>query len=264
MNAEVRSCNTSLVEAFEPVMIEIAENVTAELAVRVVKQLGQAYATGQHFVPMLIQSDGGDASAMFMIISAMETCPLPVYTVVQGWAASAGAIIFGCGERRFLGPYARLMVHDVSLSFPPDMRLKTEDLRSEAKDNEVINDMMYKLMAKRANQPLDFFSKYVRQHGSDCYFGAEKAKEVGLATDIGMPRFLFDVHVQSSVQILSDKRETAPPYVYRQIKSSGTEEKSEESSTTTEDKDEEEEDEKNTITMYSRKRKKHRCTRARK
>lgn len=64
-----------------------------------------------------INSEGGDAYAMFKIYDHIKNSPLPIITVVAGYAISAGLIIFLAGDLRKVFPNAILGFHAPTIYF---------------------------------------------------------------------------------------------------------------------------------------------------
>lgn len=67
-----------------------------------------------------IMSYGGDIDYMWLIIDAIKASVTPVYTVNLGVAASAAALIFIAGKKRFMMPSAKLVIHEGSAQLSGD------------------------------------------------------------------------------------------------------------------------------------------------
>ncbi len=61
-----------------------------------------------------IKSDGGDLFGAFAIIDKIESIRTPVYTYVEGCAASAATLISVVGKRRFMTKNAYMLIHQLS------------------------------------------------------------------------------------------------------------------------------------------------------
>ena len=88
--------------------------------------------TGQPFVPILIDSYGGQVYSLLSMMAIIQNSKFPVYTIVQGKAMSCGAILFGMGHQRYMSENATLMLHDVSTMSCG----KVEEIKSDAKEAE--------------------------------------------------------------------------------------------------------------------------------
>ena len=61
-----------------------------------------------------VTTDGGDVSAAFACVDCIKTLGVPVYSVVEGFVASAGTLITLAATKRFIGSNAYMMIHQVS------------------------------------------------------------------------------------------------------------------------------------------------------
>ncbi len=67
-----------------------------------------------------IQNYGGDAEMMWALLDVIKTSVTPIYVVNMGLAASAAAIIFIAGHKRFMMPSAHVLIHEGSGSIKGD------------------------------------------------------------------------------------------------------------------------------------------------
>lgn len=75
---------------------------------------------------LYIMSYGGDLDYMWVLIDAIKTSIAPVYTVNLGVAASAAALIFVCGDKRFMTEHATVVIHEGSAQLAGDA-IKVQD-----------------------------------------------------------------------------------------------------------------------------------------
>lgn len=75
---------------------------------------------------LYIMSYGGELDYMWVLIDAIKTSIAPVYTVNLGVAASAAALIFVCGDKRFMTEHATVIVHEGSAQLAGDA-VKVQD-----------------------------------------------------------------------------------------------------------------------------------------
>jgi ATP-dependent protease ClpP protease subunit len=61
-----------------------------------------------------VTTDGGDVSSAFACVDCIKTLGTPVYSVVEGFVASAGTLITLAAAKRFIGGNAYMMIHQVS------------------------------------------------------------------------------------------------------------------------------------------------------
>lgn len=69
---------------------------------------------------LYVMNYGGSADMVNMFIDVMEASATPVYTVNIGVAASAGALFFIAGHKRFMMKNAKVIIHEGSAEFGGD------------------------------------------------------------------------------------------------------------------------------------------------
>ncbi len=163
-------------------------------------QMALAHNTGQNIIPIVIDSYGGQVYSLMSMISAIRSAELPVATIVEGKAMSCGVILFSCGNEglRFVTPEATLMIHDVSSGAYG----KNSEIQASAKETKRLNKKIYEILADNCKKPRDYFLKEVRRRGqADWFVTPKKAKKIGLADSIGMPKLHIDVTVDINLAI---------------------------------------------------------------
>jgi len=60
-----------------------------------------------------ITTHGGSIHAAFSVIDCMNELRVPVYTVADGYVASAGTLISVCGAKRFIKKNAYMLIHEL-------------------------------------------------------------------------------------------------------------------------------------------------------
>lgn len=86
---------------------------------RAVKTRLSLYATA-HGVPpnttpiyLHLMTNGGSIHAAFSVVDCIKSLGIPVYTVVDGFVASAGTLISIAGAKRFIMPNAYMLIHEL-------------------------------------------------------------------------------------------------------------------------------------------------------
>ena len=163
-------------------------------------KMSLAHNTGQKVIPVVIDSYGGQVYSLMSMISTIKNSELPVATIVEGKAMSCGVILFSCGTPgyRFVTKEATLMIHDVSSG----MVGKNEEIQASAKETARLNKKIYKILAKNCNKNKDYFLDEVKARGqADWFVTPKKAKELGLADVIGMPKLKVNVEVSIDLEL---------------------------------------------------------------
>jgi ATP-dependent protease ClpP protease subunit len=60
-----------------------------------------------------LTTDGGLIYSAFSVIDCIKSLSVPVYTVIDGFVASAGTLISLAGEKRFMCENAYLLIHEL-------------------------------------------------------------------------------------------------------------------------------------------------------
>ena len=126
-----------------------------------------------------IQSPGGQAHAGFAMYDLIRNLQIPIYTYVDGVAASAATLLIIAGKKRFIYKNSFMMIHQVKHDF---WGIFThENLKDQMENDE--NDMkilktVYLKETKLTEEKLDELLKH------DLYFTAEQCLECGLVDHI--------------------------------------------------------------------------------
>ena len=182
----------------QPVIITVNE-FTEESVKKFNELMCQAQNSGQKVIPIEIDSFGGQVYSLMAMISAIKTSKVPVATIVQGKAMSCGAILasFGSEGLRFMDKDSTMMIHDVS-SFAFG---KIEELKSDVREAERLNDKVYKMMARNCGKADDYFTKLIHDKGhSDWFLDAEEAKLHGIVDHVRVPEMKINVEVNITVE----------------------------------------------------------------
>ena len=154
------------------------------------EDMEKAHHTGQPLIPVLIDSYGGSVYGCLDMVSHVKKSELPVHTIITGKAMSAGAILFGMGKTRWMSEHSTLMLHDAATWTGG----KTEEVKSDAKELERLNKLIFSLLAQNCGQKEDYFDKIIHEKGhADWFLTAKEAKRHKICTHIGVPE--LKVHV---------------------------------------------------------------------
>jgi ATP-dependent Clp endopeptidase proteolytic subunit ClpP len=124
-----------------------------------------------------LTTNGGIIHSAFNIIDCMNSITLPIYTVIEGFVASAGTLISVCGEKRYIGKNAYVLIHELRSGVWGKMSEMEEEMTNIKKIQEhLINIYLEKTKIKR--------KKLNRILKKDIEWNAEEALEFGIADDI--------------------------------------------------------------------------------
>ncbi len=124
-----------------------------------------------------INSFGGEMFAALSAVDAILKSECPVYTIIEGAAASAATFISMVGEKRFITKHSFMLIHQLSTG----MWGKFEELKVEMENNEMFMNViknMYKEYSKLTDEQLEIILK------KDLWFDAAKSIEYGLVDEV--------------------------------------------------------------------------------
>lgn len=184
----------------EPIIIRI-NSIEEEDAGWFAEKISRAHETGQSIIPVIIDSYGGDIYAALSMMQEIKNSELPVATIVEGKAMSAGAVLFTSGSEghRYMSKDAIIMIHDVHSD--GDWGKVMEQI-SNTDESKRLNTLIYNEMAKNCGHKNDYFMNIVHKRGhTDWYINSKDAIKYKIANHIGVPRLITKVSVDISLDL---------------------------------------------------------------
>ena len=124
-----------------------------------------------------VQSGGGDLFAGFSAADQLQTIATPVYSIVEGYCASAATLISMACKRRFIQPNAFVLIHQLSSC----MGGKYEEFRDEMRVLDMAMRRMVMFYAARSRLTPRQAYMLLRH---DSWFGAQDCLRIGLVDEI--------------------------------------------------------------------------------
>jgi len=154
--------------------------------------------TGMDFLPIIVDSYGGEIYTLLGMIDFLQNCGVKVITICEAKAMSCGALLFSCGDERYMGQTATVMIHEVSTWFYG----KNVELQNEAKEVERLNDLVFGILDKNTKQKKGFWwDKVQKNKNTDLFLTSKQAKTHGLATHVGIPYIETKVDVTRTLKV---------------------------------------------------------------
>ena len=133
--------------------------------------------TDDDVIHLHIHSEGGCVFSCFTIIDKIRTIKTPVYSYINGMAASSATMISVVCNKRFIYRNAYMLIHQLSSGF-------------EGKYNELVDDMENNVSLMENIKGI--YKEYTNIHGNaldkilkrDMWWNAKKCVECGLADEI--------------------------------------------------------------------------------
>ena len=124
-----------------------------------------------------INSYGGDLFEAMAGIDAIINSDIPIYTIVEGTAASAATLLSMVGERRFITRHSYMLIHQLSSGMWGTM----EELEDDQKNNKALMERLYELYTGYTNLSKSQLKKILKK---DIWWDSSKCVEVGLVDGI--------------------------------------------------------------------------------
>lgn len=191
VDPRIRGKREDLIEP--PVIIRLSK-FNEEGGEKFSEVFSRAHETGQPVIPIVVDSYGGQVYSLLGMIGEIQNSKVPVATICETKAMSAGAILFSFGTEgyRYMAPHATLMIHEVSnFSFG-----KVEEIKADAHETDRLNELIFKLMSKSVGKEENYFLDIVHHKGhADWYLTSKEAKKHNLTNHIKIPEFKVELTV---------------------------------------------------------------------
>ncbi len=177
----------------QPVVIRVTR-FNDEAVEKFTNDMAEAHDTGQPIIPVIVDSYGGSVYALMSMISEIKNAKIPVATICEGKAMSAGAVFFSFGKEgcRYMAPNATLMIHEV---FSVHVG-KVEELKVGADETDRLNTLALQMMAENCGKDPDYFIDIIHDKGhADWYLTAREAKKHNIVNHVKIPEFRVEVSI---------------------------------------------------------------------
>ena len=124
-----------------------------------------------------LTTNGGQIHAAFSVIDCIRQLGVPVYTVVDGFVASAGTLISMCGTKRFMNPNAYMLIHELRSEFWGKMT----DIEEEIQNLKKTMDHVMGLYVEHTKLTRTQLEKILKR---DAIWNAEECLRKGLVDEI--------------------------------------------------------------------------------
>jgi len=121
---------------------------------------------------LYINSPGGSVVDGLGIIDTMRNCNSPVFTVVVGLAASMGAAIATCGDRRYATENSTIMFHEVSSG----SKGKVSDMEESLEQSKKYDDLLANIIADNLHMDVKKYKKMIKK--TDVYLSASECQKL--------------------------------------------------------------------------------------
>lgn len=166
-------------------IVRVDQAIQEETAARFLSELEQVNRTQVTPITVVITSPGGSAYyalAMYDAIRRISESGVTVIARVEGWAASAAAmIVLQAADLRRAQPHARFLLHEVRRWVFWAME-RTSEVEDEVVEMKAVEEQIVKILAARCNKTKDQVIETIRRR--EVWMSATEAKDWGLIDQI--------------------------------------------------------------------------------
>lgn len=124
-----------------------------------------------------INSDGGDLQEGMVAVDAIRNSKIPIYTIIEGRAASAASLISVAGKKRFMTEHSDLLIHQLSGGYWGTY----QEMKDEQENNDFFMEKIYSFYQKYTNLPKKRLEKIMKR---DIWWNYKKALKYGFVDAI--------------------------------------------------------------------------------
>ena len=157
------------------------DHTMAEYAIKGLHVLDKS-AWGDKPIRIIINNPGGDEYHGYAIYDAIRACESEVHIYVYGHAMSMGSIILQAGDKRYMSPRSKMMIHYGSWSFDGhslDFLRSAEECKKQC---EQMEDIFLPKMQEQ--NPKMTRAKFKTMFSFDKYLNAQECIDLGLVDEI--------------------------------------------------------------------------------
>ena len=118
-------------------------------------------------INLFIHSDGGDLMAGLSAMDHISNSQIPITTIVDGFAASAAAVMLLGGAARKMMPHSFVLIHQLSTGFWG----KYEDYKDDLKNCDLLMEDAKTLYIEKTDIPPKRLKKFMKR---DVYLNFDK------------------------------------------------------------------------------------------
>mgnify|MGYP003974265615 CR=1 FL=1 len=128
-------------------------------------------------IHLRINSYGGSVFAAFSSIDYMNQSKTPIFTYIDGCAASAGTIMSVCGDQRFIGENSYMLVHQLSSQHWG----KYQELQDDMKNSDNLMKRIKEIYEAKTKIPKTKMDEILKH---DLWWDAKTCLKYGLVDEI--------------------------------------------------------------------------------
>ena len=124
-----------------------------------------------------INSFGGSVFDAMTAIDVIQSCKVPIYTIIEGATASAGTLMSVVGKKRYMRPNAYMLIHQLSSGCWGKM----SEIEDDFQNNKVLMDKIMNIYKEYADIPKKQLGDILKH---DLWWDIEQCIKCGLVDEI--------------------------------------------------------------------------------
>lgn len=132
------------------------------------KLLSTTYNMPAQPIYLHLTTNGGEVHSAFLVVDTINQLSVPVYTVVEGFVASAGTLISLAGEKRFISENAYMLLHELRSGVWGKMSSIEEEMENLKKIMDHITSFYIKKTNLKKHALDKLLTKDVIWNSSEC------------------------------------------------------------------------------------------------
>jgi ATP-dependent protease ClpP protease subunit len=126
-----------------------------------------------------ISSYGGYLHEAFLVYDYIKNSPIPIYTIVEGYAASAATVMSIAGVKRYITPTSLMLIHQLSTGMSGKFNQLEEELTNSKQDMNKLYDIYVRECHGKMTK-----KQIIEELKHDKWWNAEKCIKKGLCDEI--------------------------------------------------------------------------------
>jgi len=168
-------------------MVMLFDQFNQESSERIVKELLSLEKESGDDINLFINSYGGEVNSLQAILDTMGNMKSKVNTVCLGMAASCGSALFAAGNKRYIGPRSKVLIHEVTAGAYGNVSQMEEKIDYIKQLEKALLDEL----SVKSGQILEFVRKLVEN--TDVILNSDESIEFGIADAVLLSKDLSDV-----------------------------------------------------------------------
>ena len=123
-----------------------------------------------------INSFGGSVFDALTAIDVIQSCKVPIHTIIEGATASAGTLISVVGKKRYMRPNAYMLIHQLSSGCWGKM----SEIEDDFQNNKVLMEKIMNIYKEHADIPKKQLSEILKH---DLWWDLDQCKKCGLVDE---------------------------------------------------------------------------------